>query len=268
MAEFDIIGVDAVTGKMGKTSTSDTLNINLASLKDVSLTSPQTGDVLVRTENGWSSSSPESLLSSPYTTVYYDDFLYNGTPFGILPDLILEEPDAGEILFGAQSFLSINLFNSESVIQGSIKKVTGNPLNHKISCAFKHSANDANMRAILFGYNTTEPFPLIGVNRIAIIGILDGLDYRLSASIENSAGGHSQTLGIVTDTLNTLSIEFTESNIIFTLNETSVTIDNTHPDLPTFALGYPALEFRVFSYTSLPMANRVDLDYLKVEKNG
>lgn len=208
------------------------------------------------------------ILVSKYKQLYFDDFLYNGTPFGILPDLILQEPEAGEILFGAQSFLSINLYNSESAIQGSIQKVTGNPFNHKISCAFKHSANDANMRDMLFGYEALTFFPTTETNRIAITGTLVGSDYTLSVNIENGTGQHTQTLGVITNTLNNLSIEFTESDIIFTLNETSVTIANSHTNLPSFFLGYPTLQFRVSSFSTIAVTNRVDLDYLKVEKNG
>lgn len=208
------------------------------------------------------------ILVSKYKQLYFDDFLYQGSPFGILPDLILEEPEAGEILFGAQSFLSINLFNSESINKGSIKKVTGNPLNHKISCSFRHSANDANMRDMLFGYEALTFFPTLETRRIAITGTLVGTDYTLSVDIGGGTGRWTQTLGIVTNTRNTLSIEFTDSDLIFTLNETSITIASDFGYLPVFFLPYPALEFRVSSYSTIPVTNRVDLDYLKVEKNG
>lgn len=210
-------------------------------------------------------------IISPYTTVYFEDFLYSGTPFGLLPDLILEEPEVGEILFGDQSCISINLFSSETLTYGSIKKVTGDPLNHKVSCAFKHSANDSNMRDIFFGYESLVLFPVLSTIHVAISGTLVGSDYTLSVDIQNSAGRHTQTLGVVTDTLNTLSIEFTDSNVIFTLNETAITIPNSHPNMPSFADGpfyHPPLGFRVSSSTTFPTTNRVDLDFLKVEKNG
>lgn len=262
---------DAEKTKLSSTSGTNTGDQNSSTvLLSAALPAPLASETTV--QGALSTIAP--LLDSGGGTsnlvVYYDDFLYTGTPFGVLPDLVIVEPDAGEVSFGTTSMLSFNLTSSAGVNSGGVQKTTGNPDNTIVSCAFKHTDNNEFMRDTFFGYESLIFFPSNETNRIAITGTLVSGDYTLFADIENADGRHTVALGVVTNTLNNISIEFTETDVIFKLNEeTPVTLAKNHVNMPGFlSFGFPALAFSAISTGPLASPNRVDLDYLKVERTN